>query len=171
MTTYTTGSDRSWAPALRSVSPPQQPSVKPTMTSHQHSGPLETLYWTFAADQLLSGVYAFGLYISRITDLLEALPQLSDGEHVRVSASADSTSLDCADGLCNEETFFTINAMNHMSVCRCFPKCRGAAQDLIPITKVSHNNRTVKFFCQVCHTVFDAICERDLDPCPSRQIC
>ena len=104
--------------------------------------------------------------ISRITDLLEALPQLSDGEHVRVSASADSTSLDCADGLCNEETFFTINAMNHMSVCRSFPKCKGAAQDLIPITKVSHNNRTVKFFCQVCHTVFDAICERDLDPCP-----
>jgi hypothetical protein len=31
---------------------------------------------------------------------------------------------------------------------------------------VANNNRTVKFFCQICHTVFDAICERDLDPCP-----
>ena len=53
-----------------------------------------------------------------------------------------------------------------MSVCRRFPKCTGSVQDLIPITKVSHNRRTVKFFCQTSHTVFDTVCERSLDPCP-----
>ena len=102
-----------------------------------------------------------------ITELMDSMPTLSDGEFIRASQSELQKLSHTSDTLCHEECFFATNAMDVHSFCE---HCQKDVSGIMPMTKVNpQGQRQLRYLCLHCNVQSDHLLTRPLQPCPISQ--